>query len=218
MKNVRRFNLHVLHPYGFVGNVDIYLGSKNQYNFPDMQWDGPEDASARVMMAWNPEWLYLAARVQDDVFGDTATGGEVYQNDGFELYFDTDPEGDPLDTTYSADDHQWGVCASQGRAVVYRWSQRTGESDLGRAEIRHTTSGYVLEACIPAGELMPESGEGAFQGRFEPGLHFGFTIALNDDDSPGTTHPFHQDLQLQWSRRRNAFLNPKAFADLFFVE
>lgn len=196
----------------------LYLGSREQYCFSDMQWDGPQDASARVMLLWEPEWLYLAATVQDDLLSDTATGAEVYQNDGFELYFDTNPLDDPLKTTYTPDVHQWGVCASGGEAVVYRWSQRSGPSEKGKACIRQIPGGYVVEARIPAEELTAADGSSTFSGSFHAGLHFGFTIALNDDDSPDTTHPFHQDLQLQWSRRRNAFLNPQSFADLFFVE
>ena len=203
-------------------NIDpkdtLHLGRRDQYQLAGMNWDGPQDASARVAMTWDSQWLYLAAKVLDDVFSDPETGFGVYNNDGFELYFDTDPGGDPLDTAYSGDDHQWGVCASQGRAVVYRYSQQTDESPKGRAVIRPTTDGYTLEAKIPATELVPKTGGGKFPGRFEAGMHFGFTIALNDDDTPDSTHPFFQDLQLQWSRRRNAFMNPAAFADLFFVE
>lgn len=193
----------------------IFLGLREQFALAGMTWDGTRDASAWVAMQWDPEWLYFAAKVTDDIFSDTASGVDVYKNDGFELYFDTDPEGDAEETTYSGDDHQWGVCASAGGAVVYRWSQRSGPSEKGVAKIRRTLDGYRIEAKIPADELTPPEGKGRFSGRFEPGMHLGFTVALDDDDSPEGSHPFHQDLQLQWSRKRNAFMNPNAFADLF---
>ena len=55
--------------------------------------------------------------------------------------------------------------------------------------------------------------------KFEPlpGAEIGFSIALNDDDSPGFVHPFSQDLQMQWSRQRNAWQRPAAFASLWLV-
>lgn len=193
----------------------IFLGLPEQFALAGMTWDGPEDASAWVAMQWDSDWLYFAAKVTDDLFSDTASGVDVYKNDGFELYFDTDPEGDAGEDTYSGDDHQWGVCASRSEAVVYRWSQRSGLSEKGEAKIRRTSDGYRIEAKIPADELTPPQGNGRFRGRFEPGMHLGFTVALNDDDTPEGAHPFHQDLQLQWSRKRNAFMNPSAFVDLF---
>jgi hypothetical protein len=162
----------------------IFLGLREQFALSGMTWDGPEDASARVAMQWDPVWLYFAAKVTDDIFSDTASGVDVYKNDGFELYFDTDHEGDAGEDTYSDDDHQWGVCASKGSAVVYRWSQRSGPSEKGVAKIRRTSDGYRIEAKIPAEELTPPEGKGRFRGRFEAGMHLGFTVALNDDDTP----------------------------------
>jgi hypothetical protein len=198
--------------------TSIILGVRNQFEHDRMSWDGPSDASALVDLAWNRKFIFLAARVWDDVFSDPHQGVEVYKNDGFELYFDTDPEGDYFEHSYSGDDHQWGVCASRAGAVVYRWSQRKGESEAGQAVIRRTTDGYILEAALPAAQLTPEGKREKFRGRLSSGTHFGFTIALNDDDTPNSVDPFLQDLQLQWSRRRNAFTNPAAFADLFFMK
>ncbi len=152
----------------------IFLGSREQFALAGMTWDGPEDASAWVAMQCDPEWVYFAAKVTVDVFSDTASGVDVYKNDGFELYFDTDPEGDAEANTYSSDDHQWGVCASGGSAVVYRWSQRSGPSEKGVAKIRRTSDGYWIEAKIPADELTPRRAKahpGAIRTRNAFGIH-----------------------------------------------
>ena len=49
------------------------------------------------------------------------------------------------------------------------------------------------------------------------GLEVGFAIALNHDDSPNMIHPFLQDLQMQWSRQRNAWQRPESFVGLWLV-
>jgi len=50
-----------------------------------------------------------------------------------------------------------------------------------------------------------------------PGMELGFTVALDDDDTPGYVHPFLQDLQMQWSRQKYAWRTPSAFASLWLA-
>ncbi|MFH0793390.1 MAG: sugar-binding protein, partial [bacterium] len=104
--------------------------------------------------------------------------------------------------------------------IVYSWQKLGGPSTNSKIKInRHPSAadtlsgqplkGYIIEAAIPLAELGLRPGNG---------LHVGFNLALCDDDDPSSVHPFMQELQFSWSRRRNNWQNPTAFADLFFVE
>ncbi|MBN1478549.1 beta-galactosidase [Candidatus Sumerlaeota bacterium] len=197
----------------------IHLGSQDQINHQGYPWDGSEDASARVWTAWDDEWFHVAAEVTDDLISDPCAGFSVYKNDGLEIYFDADHWGDRREDHHSDDDNQYGMFMEQGRAVVYAWTHLGDHSPGGRVEINRapsadqTLSGegctYIIEGSIPLSEIGVEPRDGH---------QIGFSVALTDDDTPDTVHPFGQDLQMSWTGLRHAWQNPHQFADLFFVD
>jgi beta-galactosidase GanA len=209
------------------GAQGINLGSKEQHIAGYVPWGGPEDSSARIFTAWDDDWLYIAGEFQDDVLSSPCAGFTVYNNDGIEIYLDTDHEGDRDEAHYSDDDHQYGFCLEKGKPVVYSWSQLKGYSRESRIamnldpQICHTLtrrdSGtglsakkrMILEGAIPMKELNI---------KLRDGLHIGINLALTDDDDPLTIHPFFQEIQFSWSKRRNSWQNPRVFGDLFFID
>lgn len=200
----------------------IDLNRRNQIIAERDTWGGADDASARVWTGWDDDWFYIAAQLYDDLLVEEATGFTVYNNDGLELYFDSDRENGRKATTYGEKQFQYGLFPSQGDDVVYDFHHAKAPSAGGRIKITRSPQpaqlrpgespkpmpSMIIEAAIPMKEL-----------RFEPlpGAEIGFSIALNDDDSPGFVHPFSQDLQMQWSRQRNAWQRPAAFASLWLV-
>jgi hypothetical protein len=200
--------------------LPIRIDRQDQYVGGYVKWKGEEDAGARVYTCWDDEFFYLGVEFQDDVFSDPATGQQVYNNDGLEVYFDTDHAGDLRTSRYSKDDHQYGLFPTQGKTVVWSWSQLGGESVNSRIAINrspdvvHTVSGctftgMIIEGAIPLEEL-----------RLKPfdGMHIGFNVAITDDDDPRSLHPFFQEIQMSWTGARNAWQNPQAFGDLFFED
>lgn len=197
----------------------IRLGAPGQSLSPWGTWEGPEDASARVWTAWDGAWFYLAAEVVDDVIADAVTGHEIYKSDGIEVYFDADLFGDLESRQHSDDDSQYGAFLQQGSSAVFAWSRLNDYSPGGRiadnraVTAEQTISGepcaYVIEAAIPLEEI-----------RLTPrdGLVIGFNCGLTDDDDPSRVHPFGQDIQMMWSRRRLSWQNPQSFAQLRLVE
>ena len=67
-------------------------------------WNGPDDLSAKVYIAWDETYFYIGADVtEDSVFGAI----EMLPMDGmdnFQLYLSTNPADDPARTEYATND------------------------------------------------------------------------------------------------------------------
>ena len=198
----------------------ISLGQKDQYIAGYVNWEGPQDSSALVYTAWDEEWLYLGVEFQDDALSSPCAGFTVYNNDGIEIYMDADHEADRREAHYSSDDFQYGFSLERGKTVVYSWSQlrdysRDSRIALNLDPARFQTlsdrplKGMIMEGAIPMKELKITPRDG---------LHIGFNLALTDDDDPLTIHPFFQEIQFSWTRRKNSWQNPRVLGDLFFVD
>ncbi len=182
------------------------------------EWGGTEDCNSRIYTCWDDAYFYIACEMEDDAISMPYTGFQIYNNDGIEVYFDTDHDSDMEDIRYNADDHQYGVSMSEGKDFVWGWSQLGGPSVNSKSKIdlaptkEKTISGkefkgFIIEAAIPLKELNLEPYDGK---------HIGFDIAQNDDDDPKSMNPFKQELQMSWTGIPNAYQNPTAFGDLFF--
>jgi len=145
-------------------------------------WRGPADLSAAWQAAWDDLFLYLAVRVKDDTFVQNATGENLYKGDSLEVWLDTDPGS----RTTALGDHDFQLGLSPGnltsppaQAEGYLWHpQDRARAVTGLKLGAHITpGGYELEVAVPwsAFGVTPFAGEG-----------FALTLALNDDDTPGT--------------------------------
>ncbi len=198
----------------------VRLGSKKQYVSGYVEWDGLEDSSARVYTAWDSNWFYIGIELQDDKLSSPCAGFSVYNNDGVELYFDIDHEGDRNEARYSDDDYQYGMLLEHAKAIVYSWSQLKDYSKTSRIALNlnpkpsqtlsgRTFKGMIMEGAIPMKELKLKPRDG---------LLIGFCTAYTDDDDPRSVNPFSQEIQMTWTCKRNAWQNPQVFGDLFFVD
>lgn len=141
----------------------ITLGQPAQAIFGAGAWDGPDDLSGTVRLAWRQEYLFIAVSVTDDavVQGQRASG--IWQGDHVELYFDVRPDTEPARAAFGAG--QFQIALSPGNFL------RTGDPladtapesfcykpkghDLGEVLVAsaRTASGWDLEAAIPWGGL-----------------------------------------------------------------
>jgi hypothetical protein len=202
----------------WTGGDPIRLNSQEQIDHQSEPWDGPEDSSALVWTAWSDDWLFIAAEVRDDIMSDPSEGFAVYNNDGIEVYLDTELARDQARTRYSADDHQIGLFNQRGAAVVYHL---TRQAEIASAEIvinrmptpsqtrSRNRCDYIIEAAIPTAaiDLTPEAG-----------TPIGFNVALIDDDDPTSVHPFGQEIHMVWTGLRNSWRNPRQFGQLTLTE
>jgi hypothetical protein len=141
------------------------------------------DLSAACASRWTEDILFLACRVRDDILVQEASGNLLYEGDSLELYFDTEVMRDRESAEMDRDDVQIGILpgAAFDRAPeVYLWFPRDEERFLSEVGVssRTTSEGYDVEIAVPWQTLdfRPKSSD-----------FLGFSLNLNDNDTPGTT-------------------------------
>ena len=193
--------------------VPVRLDRKEQIVIGADSWKGAADASGIIYTMWDDLWFYIAARVKDNVRSAAEFGERIYNNDGIEFYFDTDLRGDRTERRYSRDDSQYGCFNSPRGAVVWNWQPAAGPSKGGKCAFVYDETlgpgGYIIEAKVP----MPEINLLA-----KAGTTIGFTVSLNDDDSPGSFDPFRQERQFNWAGSKENWLDPTQFAQITLVD
>ena len=140
-------------------------------------WNGPADLSAAYAVGWDANYLYIAARVNDDVFRQGAAGAEMYKGDSLEILFDGQLSADFYVQALSPDDFQLGVSPGlNNQGELYVWYPQTvaGGRDSARIVYRAITGGYQMEAAIPWHVLEVQPSTGA---------RYGFVLSLSDNDS-----------------------------------
>lgn len=137
------------------------------------KWGGAKDLSGAVWLAWDDGHLYLAADVVDDKPLQAApTGGEPWQGDSIEVFFNATP-GEQRRGGF----RQIGLVPplAEGAGLVALCPQGDVAGVRGAALSRE--NGYTLEVAIPWSVV-----EGFTPG---DGRTLGFQIMLNDRDSKG---------------------------------
>ena len=170
--------------------VDGNLGEWNGINpipLLDIQ-QGPEnredatDFSVDVRLAWDNQFLYLAADVTDDVHVQELGGYDLFNGDSIELWLDVALATDFDDDSLNGDDYQIGFSpgnlANHPPEGVIWYPAR--EANLNRSllvSVQRQATGYTLEAATPWSVL---------DHRPISGMVFGFALNANDNDAPGT--------------------------------
>lgn len=196
---------------GYVEEWTIPLYRAEAVVYGKSYWENADDLSAAVFLGWDETYLYVAAKVHDDVYVQNATGAYLYLGDSVEVLLDTDVSGDYYRASLSADDFQLGI--SSGNPVpgqnleAYLWFPRSREgqrTDVRMAAVR-SGSGYHLEAAIPWSVfgVTPFVGE-----------HFGFTFSVSDNDA--TTRNVQQSMVSLVSAR--ILTDPTTWGDLTLVK
>jgi hypothetical protein len=156
----------------------VYASS--QPTFGEQNRADGNDLAASWNIAWDDQYLYLAAKVKDDVLVQAATGELLYKGDSLELWIGIDPgnRGDQLTEREFQIGLSPGNLSSGSAPEAYLWWPRDRKGPIGDAVIaaRPVEGGYALEAAVPWSvlKLTPFANEG-----------FAFILAVNDDDSPG---------------------------------
>lgn len=193
-------------------------------------WEGPQDLSAEVYVAWDAEYLYLAADMNEDTPFGALEMLPLDAEDNIELYISTDPTADPARTAYGTNDfkvlfildHEYWDTAIDRSMVDSSLRQRFvsvgmdgGENVLDgyECESQYTTDGYIWEARIPWACFSNERIE-----QYEPqvGDTVNFNILLTDIAyaCPGTEYV----PQMIWTGDLAANTDPSVWGRLTFAE
>ncbi len=121
----------------------------------------PEQYGATVRLAWDEEYLYLAAEIMDpDPRVNPFREGEVWRGDSIELFLGFD--GPTVLTDYGPMHYQLGLSPGDGGedSFVHSWrsaQDRPGGTVPGsRIASRETETGYTMEAAIPFADFGAE--------------------------------------------------------------
>lgn len=174
---------------GIAPTVDGELGdwsalpySADRIVYGASRWTGVSDCSAVFGVGWDSGNLYLAVRVTDDKYVQTASGDNLWKGDEIEIQIDVDLPIDFYTASLSSDDHQIGLSAGNFGSLApqaYRWYplSKAGTQSTATVAGKLTATGYELESKIPWTVLGVTPQEGA---------RYGFALSVSDNDQAGS--------------------------------
>ncbi len=135
-------------------------------------FDEKNHFEAEVRFAWNEEYLFFIAKVEDNDILAKRTGKNIFRDDLLELY--VDPDGDGLYWDDS-NDYQIGFRPGKGDLPLAAWSWfQGGENPFTNQKVLATSyvdeKGYLIEGAIrwSAIGVTPEAGKVV---RITPAVH-----------------------------------------------
>lgn len=166
----------------------ILLGQNTQTG-RRFAWGGTRDFSGCVRLAWDAEYLYLAADVCDDRLSQATGGAEIWQGDTLELFFNTYPRQQRTDGYW-----QQAIVPPLKPEARLRATGPPKDFDGVEGATQMRAGGYTLECRIPWKNLAG----------FTPanGTALGFQVYLDDRDGTG------RKTQLLWYPSAISFAQP----------
>lgn len=169
------------------GNFDEDVWDLDRYDvdhvvFGDDHLGGSNDLSGTVMIGWDDNYLYIAARVKDDKYVQNASGKNLFKGDSIEILLDANLSRDFSRRSLDGDDYQLGISPGKSEpsedTEAYLWypSSKNGTYDNVKAAAVPTSDGYRLEAKIPWSifNIKPDIGK-----------QYGFAFSISDNDKSG---------------------------------
>jgi hypothetical protein len=192
----------------------ILINRREQVTDSIAAWNGPQDLSGVVHLAWREMGLFIAAEVTDDKIVQTMTGGEMWKGDHVSILMDLTPGVEPERTGFGAGQFQIGLSpGSLGAPVgdkplppeIYVWTPSDAPAEGGQIVARRTERGYVIEAFVPWSRLKVAG--------VAMGKEANFEAALSDTDVlPAEQQKWMTYGDKPWQRSRERLL-PMVFGD-----
>ncbi len=143
-------------------------------------WRGPNDLSARVLATWDPQNLYIAARVRDRGMQQPYQSANLWKGSHVMLLLDfpRQPEGSRSAQKLIHIGLSPGNPADPApRAEIIQWKPKEGEIPGARIAAQVMADSYQLEAAIPWQSLGIDAPS--------EGTPLGIDIAVSSSDRPG---------------------------------
>lgn len=158
----------------------LTLGRADQVVLGGNEWRGGADLSARVLVSWDLEHLYLAAKVVDRGMQQPYHGTHLWKGSHIMLLLDL-PRKERGQRSREEIIHiglSPGDPSREGAgAELFRWNPRAGEVAGAKVAAQATPGGYQLEAAIPWAALGIEAAS--------EGMPIGIDVAVSSSDKPG---------------------------------
>ncbi len=172
---------------------------------------GTADLDASYKLAWDENFLYIAAKVRDDKYVQNARIDQLYKGDSIEVLFDSEFFGDFDNTSLNNDDYQIGINPGHGspsgpkEAYVWYPANQVGPRDDIDIATKRTSGITRIEVAIPwtTFNVTPETG-----------AHYGFAFGISDNDDPlrDTQQTFLSNI------RKRVLANPTTWGDLTLMQ
>ena len=119
-----------------------------------LEGDGRQ-CNANIYVAYDKDFLYLAAQVIDATPWGRYKDQDIWKNDGLEIWFDLNC--DSLLSMNQPDDFQLGLSFTTGSGTPGVWIWQNDKSAFLQASIktssRKTADGYIIETALPLAAL-----------------------------------------------------------------
>lgn len=156
-------------------------------------WTGPKDASAKIYLAYDKNYFYIAADVLDDVHITRASDQMIWNQDCLQYGFDTENDAFDIQSAhggYSPDDREFCMALTPKGPQNFCYTaplELAGKPVPDLVNIKELPGGRMIyEARIPwsyLGKLGPK-----------PGSVFGFNIVMFDIDQKDGSVPYYMEL------------------------
>ncbi|MBB3113343.1 hypothetical protein FHS18_005455 [Paenibacillus phyllosphaerae] len=136
-------------------------------------YGGADDLSGEVRLAYDEEYLYLAANIKDDTQAQSETAGRIWMGDSVQIALSQGAPGEQ---------QRWselGLALTPEGPQLYRWSGGLGEQPglIGNAQIQvkrdEASKLTVYELALPWSEITPIGPDDTI---------LGFSFLVNDND------------------------------------
>jgi hypothetical protein len=161
----------------------LSISEARQYFSFDKQkvkWKGASDLSGTVQFLWNDKYLYVGAKVVDDVFVNNKTDGDLWAGDG--LQFMVDPA---RETTEKPGKYDLGAAITKKGPQAWCFLSADSRGPAGEAKdivvsgkrVNAERGDMTYVVAIPWSRVAP----------FKPavGANLGVCVTINEDDGPG---------------------------------
>jgi hypothetical protein len=199
-------------------NVDGDLSQWTLHQYPvdyvvfgKDEWTDAQDLSAKVMVGWDNNNLYLGVHVIDNRYVQNSSGEDLFLGDSLEVLLDTKLAVDFYVNSLSPDDFQLGISPGSPDpgedSEAYLWFPRSIEGARAKVKIaaKSVDGGYDVEVAIPWSvfEVTPSAGQ-----------HFGFAFSVSDNDN--STEDLQQSMVSSVPDRH--LTNPTTWGDLLLSQ
>ena len=138
-------------------------------------YGGAEDLSATVRCGWDKNFLYLAAKVRDNVWHQEQADFRLWQGDCIQLAFRDGPPND--NAGYDGTESEVGLTLGPAGPVMFQWTPGACPVADGRLAVRRDGGVTIYEAAIPWKALGIRT--------MREGRRLAWSFTINDNDGAG---------------------------------
>jgi len=148
------------------------------------EWGGEEDLSVEASLKWDANYLYMMAKVKDDIHSQPFEGDGLWAGDSLQIAFDSARYNNgyykyPETEGYT----EFGVAMYEDRVTLGTYSvpdeNKEGVAKKGEFAVKREGDITFYEMAMPWSELLPERKHAARN------YVFGFSMLANENDGDG---------------------------------